>query len=391
MGVRLELDYGRRPRSIEVPEGACVVRAPTPTAAPPPVDHLLAEALDHPIGTPRLETHSAASRRVLVIVSDLTRAEPRPNLVAAALSRLPRTADIRIIVATGTHGPADLNEIQRAQPPEVRERVTTWLNHDGADRHPLVSLGTTKRGTPVVINQALLDADLVVATGSIIPHYFAGYGAGCKAIFPGLGGSTEIRVNHRLKLEPGARAGVVDENPCRNDLEEAVALLPKPIFLLNTVVDDDGAARAAVAGDVQEAFRAGAALCAPLYRVTALPSRRILVSGRGPVTSSLYQASKLVAAAAPLVRPGGTVIIAAECAQGTGPVDTVNRAIYEIGVKPRLPTDHRIVLVSGLDRTEVEPTYCEWAPSVEAALAEAGDDPPTILPRAASLLVEVAE
>jgi lactate racemase len=390
MGIRLALDYGRRPCSIEVPTGARVVRAPTPDAAPPPIDHLLSVALDRPVGNTPLEEHPAAGKRVLVIVSDLTRAEPRAKLVGAVLARLPRAADIRVIVATGTHGPAPLDQLASEHAPELRRRVTDWLNHDGADRSALVSLGTTRRGTPVLVNRALLDADLVVATGCIIPHYFAGYGAGCKAIFPGLGGSLEIRINHRLKMEPGSRAGVVDGNPCRDDLEEAVALLPRPTFLLNAVLDDDGAARSAVAGDVALAFRAGAAQCEPLYRVTAPVSRRVVVSGRGPVTSSLYQASKLVAAAAPLVPPGGTVIVAAECSQGTGPIDVVNQAIYEIGVKPRLPADHRIVLVSGLDRADVERTYCNWAPSVEAALADAGDDPPTVLPRAAALLVEAA-
>jgi nickel-dependent lactate racemase len=267
--------------------------------------------------------------------------------------------------------------------------VAAWVNHDGADRAQLTGLGTTRRGTPVMVNRALLDADVVVATGCIIPHYFAGYGAGSKAIFPGLGGSIEIRINHRLKQEPGARAGVVDENPCRLDLEEAAAMLPTPAFLLNAVLDDDATPRAAVAGDLRSAFRTGASLCGPLYRVTAPSTRRIVVSGRGPVTATLYQASKLVAAAAPLLAPGGTIIVAAECGQGTGPVDTVNRAIYDIGLKPRLPSDHRIVLVSSLPPDQVAPTYCDWSPSIEQALAEAGTDPPVVLPRAGSLICQV--
>src|SRR4029079_1631326 len=103
----------------------------------------------------------------------------------------------------------------------------------------------------------------------IIPHYFAGYGAGIKAVFPGLGGHREIRINHRLKAEPTARAGVVDGNPCREDLEEVAALLPRRPYLLHAALDDDGAARAAVAGDVIAAFRAGARACEPLYRVRA--------------------------------------------------------------------------------------------------------------------------
>jgi lactate racemase len=107
------------------------------------------------------------------------------------------------------------------------------------------------------------------------------------------------------------------------------------------------------------------------------------------VTASLYQASKLVAAAAPLLVPGGRIVVAAECWQGTGPLDIVNQGIYEIGIKPRLPAAHRVILVSSLPRDEVEQTYCEWAPSVEAALVD-DDDPPTVLPRAGRLLCQVA-
>lgn len=391
MGIRLELDYGRRPYPIEVPDGSCIVRAPTPDDAAPPVDQLFGDALDKPIGAARLEDQVAHGARVLVVVSDATRAEPRGRLVHSVLARLPTSAEVTLAVATGTHGPAPTEHLERELSPGDGRRVAGWVNHDGADREQLVTLGTTSRGTPVTVNRALLDADLVVATGCIIPHYFAGYGAGSKAVFPGLGGSREIRINHQLKQEPGARAGVVDGNPCRADLEEAAALMPRPTFLLNAVLDDDGVARAAVAGDMRLAFRAGADLCEPLFRVRARQSRRIIVSGRGPVTASLYQASKLVAAAAPLLAPGGTVIVAAECGQGTGPLDIVNRGIYEIGIKPRLPPDHRIVLVSSLPRDEVEQTYCHWAPSVEAALeAVDTDEPPTVMPRAASLLCRVA-
>ncbi len=390
MGVRVELDYGRRPCSIEVPDGARIVRAPTPDDAVPALAGLLAAALDRPVGAPRLEEQVPAGARVLVIVSDATRAEPRGLLVAAVLARLPESARITVAVATGTHGPAPVDELAADLAPADRARVIGWVNHDGADRQHLVGLGHTRRGTPVVVNRALLDADVVVATGCIIPHYFAGYGAGSKAIFPGLGGSTEVRINHRLKMEPDARAGVVDSNPCRADLEEAAALLQRPAFLLNAVLDDDGAARAAVAGELGLAFRAGAALCEPLYRVEVRPTRCVIVSGRGPVTSSVYQASKLVAAAAPALAPGGTIIVAAECSQGTGPLDIVNRGIYDIGIKPRLPSNHRVVLVSALPRDEVERTYCQWAPSVEAALSSTEiEEPPTVMPRAASLLCRV--
>src|SRR5690606_29722507 len=139
-------------------------------------------------------------------------------------------------------------------------------------------------------------------------------------IFPGLGASREIRINHELKREPLARAGVVDGNPCRDDLEEAVDLLAACKFLLNVVIDDRGGAQAAVAGDIRAAFRVGARACERLYRVSAPRAPVVVVSDGLPITGSLYQASKLVASAAGLLCDGGTLILVAACPDGVGPV-----------------------------------------------------------------------
>jgi lactate racemase len=385
MSFRFALDYGRRPYPAELPAGSRILAAPTPTDAPPSLEFLTDSAFASPIGSPRLEERVRPGMRVVVVVSDSTRAEPRDALLRAVVGRLPQPIALEVAVATGTHGPCRVDELGIAA--DLAARVDRWVMHDGTDRGSLVQLGTTRRGTPIAVNRALLDADLIVATGCIIPHYFAGYGAGIKAIFPGLGGAREVRINHQLKAEPGARAGVVDGNPCRDDLEEAANFLPAPPFLLNLVVDDDGAPRAAVAGEVRTAFRAGAALCAPLYTVQSARARTVVVSGRGPITASLYQASKLAAAAAPLVDDGGTLIVVAECWLGTGPLDIVNRGIFEIGIRPRLPPGCRVLLVSSLTPEVVARTCFEHAPSLEAALADQ-EEPPLVLPRAGSLLCE---
>lgn len=385
MGCRVTLELGGRPQVAVVPDGSQVFHAPTPATPPPDLMRTLSDALDRPVASPGVEQLVRPGARVLVVVSDDTRKEPRAEMVRAVLERLPGDVRVTVAVATGTHGPCDLSRLGLQG--DVGRPVEAWINHDGGRRQDLVRVGETRRGTPVLLHRCVTEADVVVATGCIIPHYFAGYGAGIKAVFPGLGGSREIRINHRLKQEPGARAGVVDGNPCREDLEEAAEMVPAPVFLLNAVVDDAGDVRGAVAGAVREAFRAGAAQCEPLYRVRVPPSKWVVVSGRPPVTSSLYQASKLVAAAAPVVRAGGAVVVVAACERGVEPLEVVNRAIYQIGLLPRLPVGQRIVLVSTLAREVVEPSYCEWAPSLADALAGA-DEPVVVLPRASSLLVE---
>lgn len=339
-----------------------------PEAPPPrPVDVLLDEALPRTFGS---------AMRVTIIVSDATRDEPRQAFVDAVLARLPPAVRVTLAIATGTHGPTELAALGL----ELR-RFVAIVNHDGHRDDDLVDLGTTPRGTPVLVHRCVLDTDLVIATGCILPHYFAGFGAGAKAIFPGLGQARAIRTNHRWKTEPRARAGIVDGNPVREDLEAAVALVPTPIVIVNGVAGIDHQVRAVVCGELVEAHRRGCALARPWFTVHAPRARCVVASDTLPVTASLYQAAKIAAAVAPLVEPGGLLVVAAECADGIGPLETVNEAIIRIGVLPRLAPNVRLALASDLSDDTV-------ATTLFAAVRLADLVPDLVIPRASQLLVE---
>ena len=381
--MKLVLPYGASPCHVDLGGRDVRVLEAARLAPPPPVRALLEHALDAPIGAPPLS--AATGARVTVIVSDATRDEPRAEMLEALRDRLPGTR-WTIAVATGTHGPCNLDAL--GLPPSLVAGARI-VNHDGHRDEDLVELGRTSRGTPVRVHRCVVDADLVVATGCIRPHYFAGFGAGGKAIFPGLGEARAIRLNHRFKTEPGARAGAIDGNPCRADLDEAVALVPTPTFLLNGACGPDGAVHAAVAGDLQRAWRAGADRIRPWFTVHAARAPVVIASDVPPVTSSLYQAAKIAAAAAPLVADGGLLVLVAECSAGIGPLDTVNEAIFRIGVLPRLPPGARIALVSSMSPDEVARTLVSYASGVNEAIA-ASPGPVLAIPRASLLLCEQA-
>jgi len=376
----IELPYGRVPYLLDLGDRRATVVSAPECASPPPLPPLLTAALDAPIGRPRIEQLVRASARVTVIISDATRTEPRAAFLEHLRARLPAVA-WTIAVATGTHGPTSLADLEL--PPHL-VRDARIVNHDG--RSELVSLGATSRGTPVELHRCLLEADLVVATGCIRPHYFAGFGAGVKAIFPGLGSIPSIRRNHELKTHPGARAGNVLDNPCRADLEEAVSLLPTPTFLINGVCGPDDLVHAAVAGDPVAAFRAGVDLARPWFTVRAPRAPLVIASDALPVTASLYQAAKIAAAVAPLVAEGGTLLLVAECAGGIGPLEVVNEAIFRIGVLPRLAPSASIALISSLSPAEVSRTLVAHAPSPAPFLSAS---PIVVVPRASRLLFEL--
>jgi nickel-dependent lactate racemase len=355
----------------------------SPRGMPPPpsLAPLLDEALSAPTGSLPLSERVRAGNRVTVIVSDATRTEPRAEMLEALRRHLPAVR-WTIAVATGAHGPTDVAAL--GLPGDLPGAV---INHDGHRSEDLVDLGITARGTPVRLHRCVLDADLVVATGCIRPHYFAGFGAGVKAIFPGLGEAGAIRRNHVLKTEPGARAGIVDGNPCREDLEEAVAMVLTPTFLLNGVCAPDQEIHAVVAGDLRAAFRAGTELARRWFTVSAPPAPVVIASDALPVTATLYQAAKIAAAVAALVLPGGTLVLAAECPDGVGPLPIVNEAIFRIGILPRLAPGVTIRLVSALSPSKVACTLVEYAESIETVL-DATSGSVVVIPRASLLLLE---
>jgi nickel-dependent lactate racemase len=237
-----------------------------------------------------------------------------------------------------------------------------------------VDVGTTAEGTRVRVNRAVVEADLVVSLGRVRPHYFAGYSGGVKGIFPGAGHTPDIRQNHLLKADPTARLGRLDDNRCRLDMEAATALLPAPKFLLNVVADCDNEAVEAVAGDVVLAHRQAAQQAARWFRVEAPSARLVVTSDRPPVTSSLYQAAKLLPPAGAILEEGGTAVLLADCSEGTGPLDVVNRGIYQLGVRLAMPKQHVVRLVSRLSADTVRRSFALPAESVSAALAASGVD-----------------
>jgi lactate racemase len=376
--LEVDLPYGRLPRRLVGARSHIEVLRARELPAPPPLRRLLDDAIAHPIASKPLDTLVHAGGRVTLIVSDSTRDEPRAEFLRAIRERLPSQVQLTLAVATGTHGPCELDALGIST---ALLRDFEIVMHDGHAAADLVDLGVTAHGTPVRLHRCLVDTDLVIATGCIRPHYFAGFGAGIKAIFPGLGQAAAIRVNHRLKVEPRARAGIVDDNPCRADLVDAVRMLGTPKFLVNGVCGPSGDIQAVVAGDVEIAFRTGAELARPWFTVAANDAEMVIASDVLPVTASLYQAAKIAAAVAPLVAPHGRLVIAAECVDGVGPIETVNEAILGTGVLPRLAAGARISLVSGLSRSIVEQTLVEFAAELPAI-----DRRTLVVPRASQLI-----
>ena len=214
---------------------------------------------------------------------------------------------------------------------------------------------------------------------------------GAKTVFPGVASEGGIWKNHEMKALPGARLGQVDNNPCRADME-AAALLAGRIFVINIVRDRYERPVEVVCGHPIEAHRIGVELARPYFEQCVEGKfDTVIVSDIHPVSMSLYQACKMLPVAGRILKPGGTVVICADCRDGVGPIRAVNESIYRLGCVPNLPIPHEVLLASTLSEAEVEPTFARFVPNLDTLLTRIDGPGLAVLPYAANVVPRVRE
>jgi nickel-dependent lactate racemase len=315
--VQVSLKYGKGSVKLEIPKNRLLeVVKPRPS-----VHHGLSipEALAAPVGTEPLPRLLDRNDKVAIVVSDITRPCPTRKILPFVMRSLKNAGvprdNVRILIGTGTH--------RGHSPAEKRTLLGTY-----ATSIPLVvdhgmdsvqCVGTTKRGTKVSVNSLLLDVDFALAIGNVDMHYFAGYTGGYKAVMPGVAGKETIEGNHSLMTLPNAEPGVIQSNPVREDLEEAGQMTGLR-YVVNVVQDERRRIVSSFAGDPISAQRAATKTVDDLVKIPVKEPADIVVASAGgyPRDINLYQAHKAIENASHAVKPGGTIILVAECREGFG-------------------------------------------------------------------------
>jgi nickel-dependent lactate racemase len=286
---------------------------------------------------------------------------------------------------------------------EAAARVAL-ANHDCRDDANLVKVGRTSRGNDVYVNRLLAEGDRIVLTGSIVYHFFAGFGGGRKAIVPGCAGRSTIQFNHAMMLDETAIAGRLAGNPVHEDLLEGARML-RPDFLFNVVLNGEKEIAGIFAGELDAAHQAGCALVDRLYGVDVPQLADLVVASCGgwPKDINVYQAQKTMDNAARAVRKGGVIVLLAECPEGAGndtylawmrryrtpeAITRATRECFELGghkayAVTRLLQKAEIVLVSGMKPESVRELLLTPAASAAEAMEmvrkKLGPHPKTII------------
>lgn len=320
--------YGKTEIEFKLPPGMTGTVAVSKTL--PPIGDVVAEvrrAIENPVSSPPLRRLAKKGDKVCVVFTDITRASPDHLLVPPMLAELEsagvRDEDVTLLCGIGMHRPSTPEEKVAKLGREVVNRYGV-VDHEPQNPKALVDLGTTETGIPLSVNKSAYEADLLLATGIVEPHQYAGYSGGPKTLAVGAAGEAMIAYTHGPQMidHPGTRLGKIEGNPFHEAVCEA-ARRAGLRFIINVVMDDDKRVVAVRAGEPEETQRELVKIARTIYEVPVPKQYDVAVAGVGyPKDSNLYQASRaasyLFFAPTPVLKTGGFFIVPARCEEGVG-------------------------------------------------------------------------
>ncbi|HRS94515.1 MAG TPA: nickel-dependent lactate racemase [Candidatus Latescibacteria bacterium] len=331
----VELKYGRRGLRVEIPaQVSCRVLRANTAGALADEEASVNASLHHPIGSRPLAeiarsriSHRHGVATASITVSDITRPVPNSLIVPQVLNVL-NTAGIAdehiaVIVGTGLHRASTEQEIAEILGADVPRRCRV-TSHVARNRSTLAYLGKTSRGTPIWVNREFVEADVRIAVSLIEPHFMAGFSGGRKAVCPGLAGVDTMRVLHGPEIlsHPNVREGCLAGNPFHEEATE-IARRAGLDFTISVTLNEQRRITGVYSGDPETAHAAG---CAAAARNTTAqipePVDAVITTSAGyPLDLTFYQSVKAMTAALPILKKGGTLIVASSCDEGIGSPD----------------------------------------------------------------------
>ena len=344
-------------------------------------EHLVLDALEHPVGSPRLRELAKDKQKIVIVTSDHTRAVPSkitlPLLLKEIRSGNPQ-ADITILIATGLHRPTTEEEQRRMFGDEIVDHEKIAINN-AFDPEQFLELCTLPSGAVFQVNKLAAQCDLLVTEGFVEPHFFAGFSGGRKSILPGVCSERTVNENHSYKAvsHPRSNSGMLKDNPIHADMLCAAKAVNVQ-FIFNVALDGEKKIVAAWAGDLEKAHEAGVAFIRQWSQCPVVTGDIVVTSNGGyPLDQNLYQSPKAMASAEACAGEDGVIIMCCSCCDGLGGAhfgeilqrgtpDEIDRYLSEIPPQKTIPEQwcaqvcvrvlrrHQVILVTTfLDHDEV--------------------------------------
>lgn len=282
---------------------------------------LIRDALDHPVGAPRIEDLVQPGQKICIITDDNTRMTPVRTILKELLPRIEgagvRRSDIFIVIALGSHRPMTSQEITDKFGPDVVEHYRI-LNSEFDNPDMLVQVGTSELGTPIRVYKPAMEADIRIGIGNIVPHGCMGWSGGAKILYPGITSADIVSEFHVMQgLRDEVLLGMV-ECPIRLAVEEWTKNIGLH-YIINTVLDEDMQLYRAAAGHYIQAHRKAVSYAQTVCGVPLKQQPDVVLAAAYPIGIDFWQCGKATYGPTRVIREGGEFLLLAACTEGVGP------------------------------------------------------------------------
>ncbi len=315
-----EVHYGEHTLELLLdPERVLFDLGPGDAAAGSNVEAQVRQALQRPVDSPPLCELLQPGQNVVLLGDDQTRLTPTDVIVPVLLDEINAAGvpdeNVTLVIATGTHRPLTAAELDRKYGPRVLERVRV-VAHDCLDGDGLLHFGVTRRGTDIWVNRTVMEADVRIGVGNIVPHHPTGWSGGAKILLPGVAGRHTTGQVHLLGASEQQLGKV--ETPCREEMEDFARRVGLD-YIVNTVLDRAGRVCCVLGGHFVDAHRQGVRRAREVFGAPFHRQADMVLASAYPIDFDLFQADKGLFSAAIATRKGGEILLLSPCYDGVSP------------------------------------------------------------------------
>ncbi len=280
------------------------------------------KAVDDAIYSLNLLNKQNSKTSVCIIVDDYTRSTPTAEILSSLMPALEKEGikkeNVFFMFASGSHRLMTEQEKRARLSDEYFENYRS-MDHRFFDKEHLVEMGHFDDGNPILVNKYVIEADIRIAVGTLVPHMPAGFSGGAKMLLPGVAGEDTVHHMHVVgALDSKQAIGVTDTLPRK--LMEELAKTAEPFAILNVILNAEDAALGIVGGHFIEAHRRGVEIAKEIYFVEIPEFADLVISDTRDHDADMTQANKGLFSAALAVKNGGEILLVTNCPDGVSPV-----------------------------------------------------------------------
>ena len=287
------ISYGEEALSFSIPDKMpCYELFPNEVTIPQDSQSVIFDALKNPVGC-SLESLVSPEKRVCIISDDVSRPTPVHKILAVLLPYLYelgiRQENIYFVMALGSHRHMTQAEIDTKLGADTARNYRVYQS-SFADPEELLDLGCTEGdNVKITVYRRVMESDIRIGIGNIVPHNTLGWSGGSKILFPGVTSEETVSKFHtKAMLQSTGRVFGVPENDIRCSVErwaEKIGLH----FIINTILDRHANIYRVAAGDYIQAHRRGIEYAKEVYCVPMPGKADIVIADSHPSDCDFWQ------------------------------------------------------------------------------------------------------